>query len=81
MASRVFKGNKKLLYSSRSWSWLSPRPSVICTQEALEQILWEAGEAEDRQEVAAAGSHLLAWEPSCGLAQGLLGVPSGVAEA
>lgn len=47
----------------------------------MEQILWEAGEAEDRQEVAAAGSHLLAWEPSCGLAQGLLGVPSGVAEA
>lgn len=47
----------------------------------LELILWEAGEAEDRQWVAAAGSHLLAWELSCGLAQGLLGVPSGVAEA
>lgn len=47
----------------------------------LEQILWEAGEAEDQQSVAAAGSHLLAWEPSCGLAQGLLEVPSGAAEA
>lgn len=34
MASRVFKGNKKLLDSSRSWSWLSLWPSVICTQEA-----------------------------------------------
>lgn len=47
----------------------------------LEQRLWEVGEAEDRQWVAAAGNRLLAWEPSCGLAQGLLGVPSGVAEA
>lgn len=49
MASRVFKRNKKLLYSSRSWSQLFLQPSVICIQEALEQILWEAGEAEDQQ--------------------------------
>lgn len=47
----------------------------------LEQTLLVAGEAEDRQSVAAAGRYLLAWEQSCGLAQGSLGVPSGVAEA
>lgn len=54
---------------------------MICTQEALEQTLLEAGEDEDQQQAAEAGRHLLAWEQSCGPAQGLLGVPSGVAEA
>lgn len=48
MASGVFKRNKKLLDTSRSWSWLSLQSSVIGTQEALEQTLLEAWEAEDQ---------------------------------
>jgi hypothetical protein len=41
----------------------------------------EARAAGDQQQGAAAQRHRLVWGVSCGLALGLLGVPSGVAGA
>lgn len=54
---------------------------MICIQETLGQLLPEAGAAERQQEEATARKPHLAWAECGGLALGLPGVLSGVAEA